>query len=164
MNQSRRDDAFQARWKQFSRIRLMNHLWKKRHPVHIETWGVWSVTAALTLICMADSYSSQLRPLLLTADMAGLILSCGLWLRWRRKPQSWCGLIAAELASYPPADHDAFARLQQNVRQEGHLDQDALDSWIRRELRALTRQDFGFTSRNTNQETEAQHHDFAQRP
>lgn len=164
MNQSRRDGAFQARWKQFSRIRLMNHLWKKRHPVHIETWVVWSVTAALTLICMADIYSSQLRPLLLTADMAGLILSFGLWLRWRTKPQSWCGMIAAELASYSPADHDAFARLQHNVRQEGHLDQDALDSWIRRELRALTRQDFGFTSRNTIQETEAQHHDFAQLP
>ena len=89
MNQSRRDSAFQARWKQFSRIRLMNYLWMKRHPVHTETSVVWSVTAALTLICIADSYSSQLRPLLLTADMAGLMLSCGLWLRWRRKPQSW---------------------------------------------------------------------------
>ncbi|PWK94352.1 hypothetical protein C7431_11189 [Pantoea allii] len=164
MNQTQADSAKQAQWKQFERILLMNHLWLKRRPVNRETWIVWSLTAALTLITFTDLFSAQARPWLLTAAMTGLGLSCVLWLRWRSKPKCWCDLIAAVLVSYSPADHDAFARLQHNVREEGHLDQDELGRWIKREMRILTRQNFAFTSRTTTHEVEAHSNDYTERP
>lgn len=164
MNQTQFDRAQQARWKKFSRIRRMNHRWLKRHHVHTETWAVWIVTAALTFLSFSGLFPAQVRHWLFAAAMSGMGLSCVLWLWWRSKPKSWCGLIDAELVSYSPADHDAFARLQQYVREEGHLDQDELGRWIGREMRALTRQRFAFTSRNTTHEAEAHRHDYAQRP
>jgi hypothetical protein len=165
------EDSFNRQRKQFNRIRWMNVGWQERQPPHVETLAVWAVTAFIVLINLDDFFSEQIRPVLLTAGLASVVLSGVLWLRWRKKPHNWPDLIADELVSYLPTYPDAFARLQQSVLKDGHLDPKVLDEWVKEEERAirdkqqaLNRREFAFTLRKICHETEDRHHDDARHP
>ncbi|WP_458039100.1 hypothetical protein [Pantoea ananatis] len=171
LNLNRTEDTFDRQRKQFNRIRWMNIGWLERHPPHVETLAVWAVTAFIVLINLDDFFSEQIRPVLLTAGLASVVLSGVLWLRWRNKPHNWADLIADELVSYLPTDPDAFARLQQSVLKDGQLDPKVLDEWVKAEEcaiqykeQALNRREFAFTSRKMGHETEDRHHDDARHP
>lgn len=156
LNLKQTEATFRKQRKQFNRISMMHRGWLVRHPPHIETFAVWALTALIVVINLEVFFVGPVRPLLLTAGLASVVLSAVLWLRWKKKPHNWPDLISGELVSYLPTDHDAFARLQQSILKEGRLDLYMLDEWVREEERAIR------NKRKKGHDTEDRHHDNAQ--